>query len=168
MRQTSPALALFVCLAMAACSADEGDTPPDTAAEVASGSADNGEPVIDMSLAESGWLLVGEDGAVYTTMLDPDGRFRDFRNGEPVKSGSWERSDKGDLCFVADGDNPARECWSLGRLRGDNTMRATDANEHTVELRKVAYLGPAADTAADTAEGAAEGASDGGGGEADQ
>ena len=116
-----------------------GDTAPSSepAAEV-----QPEETSTDVTLAESGWLVVGEDGAVYTTMLDSDGTYRDFRNGEEFQSGEWQKRDSDELCFVPSEAGKAGDCWTLGALDQNNTMRATDSEDRTVELRKISYVGP--------------------------
>lgn len=133
---------LLAGLAISAC-APEGDSGGDSSAAAETGSEPEArEATGSLTLAESGWLVVGEDGAVYTTMLDPEGTYRDFRNGEPLQTGEWEKREAGELCFIPSDEGKAGDCWTLGELERDNTVRATDSEDRPVELRKISYVGP--------------------------
>ena len=128
------ATGLLATLALAGC-APEGDSGSDSPSPAQASSPEPAEEERDsITLAESGWLVVGEDGAVYTTMLDPEGSYRDFRNGEPFQSGEWERREAGEVCFSPSEDGKAGDCWTLGELERDNTVRATDSEDRAVEL----------------------------------
>ncbi|SMQ75867.1 hypothetical protein SAMN06297468_3015 [Altererythrobacter xiamenensis] len=136
------ALATPAAFAVSACTPES-----ETGSEAATTSEPSEEaqpeaPQSDLTLAESGWLVVGEDGAVYTTMLDPDGTYRDFRNGEALQSGEWEKRQADEVCFVPSDNGKAGDCWTLGTLERDNTLRATDSEDRAVELRKISYVGP--------------------------
>ena len=145
MRLPSSLLALSVPLplALAACAPDEESGSATTSSNEPPAETQEEEPSSDITLAESGWLVVGEDGAVYTTMLDPDGTYRDFRNGEPLQTGEWEKREAGEVWFIPSEDGKAGDCWTLGALDRDNTVRATSSEDRPVELRKISYVGPA-------------------------
>lgn len=135
------ATALIATIALAACAEEQGTGGEGAPASESTNEA-NSDNGTSLTLAESGWLVVGEDGAVYTTMLDPDGSYRDFRNGDPLQSGEWEKRESGELCFIPSEDGKAGDCWTLGQLERDNTVRATDSEDRPVELRKISYVGP--------------------------
>lgn len=144
MRLAQALLATFASasFALAACAPEGesgGESPSQSEPASEAESQDTGG---SLTLAESGWLVVGEDGAVYTTMLDPDGTYRDFRNGEALQTGEWEKRDSGELCFIPSEDGKAGDCWMLGDLERDNTVRATDSEGRAIELRKISYVGP--------------------------
>ena len=136
------AFAVPAAFALSACT-PESESGEDTAApSEPSEAAQPEETTSDLTLAESGWLVVGEDGAVYTTMLDSDGTYRDFRNGEALQSGEWEKRQADEVCFVPSDNGKAGDCWTLGTLERDNTVRATDSEDRAIELRKISYVGP--------------------------
>lgn len=136
------ALAAPAAFALSACTPESESGGEATAPSEPSEAAQPEETTSDLTLAESGWLVVGEDGAVYTTMLDPDGTYRDFRNGEALQSGEWEKRQADEVCFVPSDNGKAGDCWTLGSLERDNTVRATDSEDRPVELRKISYVGP--------------------------
>ncbi|MEX0341943.1 MAG: hypothetical protein AB3N06_05105, partial [Erythrobacter sp.] len=96
------------------------------------------------------WRAVAADGARYTTFLDPDGTYRDLRNGDHWQTGSWTYS--GDtqgriLCFTPSDENGVELCWEPDRMSGD-TLRAESDSGVTIELERVEYVLPDdADTA---------------------
>lgn len=110
-------------------------------AEAATDATGDGENT--MQLAETGWRIVGQDGAVYTTFLDNDGTYRDLKNGEPFEQGKWERRADGELCYTPDAEDRAGECWTLETPDSDGTMRATSDSDLTIEARQVTYIAPA-------------------------
>lgn len=139
MRQL-PVLAMLIVLAACNPQADGGEITgnPDTsgASPAAPEPAQSGKAPV---LSASGWLVVGEDGLVYTTMLDPDGTYRDFRDGQPLQDGAWRRGNGGNLCFIPAAEDRNGECWTLGRLKANGSMRATSASGRVVVLRRIAY-----------------------------
>jgi len=132
----------FAALALSACSPTEdtgGDVPD--AADPAASPSDEPAPQI---FAATAWRAVAEDGARYTTQLDPDGTYRDLRNGDPWQVGSWTYSDGEQgklLCFTPGDENGIERCWEPERMRGD-TMRATSDSGTTIELERVDYEPP--------------------------
>jgi hypothetical protein len=132
----------FAALALSACSPteDTGGDAPD-AADPAALPSDEPAPQI---FAATAWRAVAEDGARYTTQLDPDGTYRDLRNGDPWQTGSWTYSDGEQgklLCFTPGDENGIERCWEPERVRGD-TMRATSDSGTTIELERVDYEPP--------------------------
>ncbi len=93
------------------------------------------------TFASTAWRAIAEDGARYTTQLDPDGTYRDLRNGDPWQTGSWDYSADDEsnlLCFTPQDENGVERCWRPERMNGD-TMRATSENGTEIELRRVDY-----------------------------
>jgi len=133
---------LTACLIVAACTAPPEEEQASAPAEAGAAEASPAASRSDITLAESAWLVVGVDGTVYTTMLDPDGTYRDFSNGAPLQSGAWQKREDGELCFVPADEARSGECWSLGKLDDSGRLRATSDSGSEVELRRVAYSGP--------------------------
>ena len=157
MRHLSAFIAPLALCALAACSDGSGDlsaegaaagsTIPQEAGDEASGTS------TPMQLAETGWLTVGKDGAVQTTFFDPDGRYRDLRNGEEVAGGRWERRADGRVCFEPDVGLGA--CWETGDEDATGSIIATDTDGTSIALRRVTYIAPPApDADAAESEGA--------------
>lgn len=116
-----------------------------------------------VAMAGTGWLAIGADESVYTTQFDADGTYRDYRNGEFVQQGEWQRREDGRLCFTPADETTLGACWETKGLKDDGTMRALDADGRAIELRRVTYLPPAAreaaegdETGGDGEEGAAD------------
>lgn len=112
-----------------------GDTEAEATAEY--------EEVSMPSMALTAWRVLGEDGAIYTTMFDGDGTYRDFKNGDALQSGSWEERNDGKLCFAPADEDRIGECWEIGMMAGEDTMRVTGDAGKTIELKKVTYIAPA-------------------------
>ena len=141
--------ALGLVLALGACTSGNEDASESAAQSTAETQAEGAapeqpapeetrQPAID--LAGTGWRVLGEEGAVYTTYFDEDGTYRDLRNGEPFRQGTWERRPDEELCFLPDSSEQASTCWTLGPLDENETMIATDANGRDIAVRKAAYL----------------------------
>ncbi|QIQ87276.1 hypothetical protein [Erythrobacter sp.] len=159
-------LFLIAPLLLAACEGAEVLSPADTAtggggdgAEAAAEPQAEEQSSEQVAMAGTGWLAVGADGSVYTTHFDADGTYRDYRNGEFVQQGEWQRREDGRLCFTPADEARLGACWETKGLKDDGTMRARDADGRAIELRRVTYLPPAAEQSAD-AEGEEEGAAD--------
>ena len=105
-------------------------------------------------MAETAWLSVSADGAVYTTFLDPDGRYRDLRDGEIVFAGNWEQNASGRLCFAPDQGKLA--CWSHGSPGLNGEMRATNEEGYAIEVKRITYTPSPEPDAESEAEGAVE------------
>ena len=106
------------------------------------------------------WRTATESGARLATYLDPDGTYRDLRNGDPYGTGSWAYTDgaRGKLlCFTpsAETDNgsedgettePIETCWETSRVR-DGKMVVTGPGGKRVELTSIAYAAAASEEA---------------------
>jgi len=114
-------------------------------------------PVERIAMAETAWLVIGRDGAVYTTQFDGDGTYRDYRNGEFLQSGTWRRREDGLLCFSPAKRDRQGACWETQGLAEDGTMPALDPDGRAIELRRVSYRPPQAgeteETGADDEDG---------------
>ena len=150
---------------LAACSPEspESEAAAGAAMEAAQGdaaSADNGADALDGSdlpddFARTAWRVEDEDGARYTTYLDEGGRYRDFRNGDPWHSGSWEVDADGRLCLepeseTGDAENGAgagggtapRRCWNPEGMDGDGGMIVQSGSGRRVRLQQTEYRAP--------------------------
>ncbi len=117
--------------------ADDGASTPGTATEAGAAQGQSG-PLLDMT--GTGWRVTGEDGSIYTSFLDPDGNYRDFRNGTLWQTGTWERRGDGRLCFTPDDEDRVGECWTNDPPIDDGTMLTTNDAGRTIELLRVTYI----------------------------
>lgn len=147
MRISTSLLTASIAFLLAACSAGSDGTGADTGDAGAGGDAgsdtggeQSGGPV---AVAGTAWLTVGTDGAVQTTFLDAGGRYRDFRNGEPLFEGTWEQRPEGSVCFQP--DNGVGACWELGRPESDGTLIATNGEDRRIEIKRITYTAPPSD-----------------------
>jgi len=147
-------LAITLALALAGCSAPESTIGAQNSQPSAAPTSDSQMSEESLVMSETGWLSVSDDGEVYKTYLDPDGRYRDMRDGAIAFTGAWEQTASGELCF--DPDAGTSTCWSHGSPGLDNTMRAENPVGRAIELRRIAYAPPQ-----QSAEGE-DGAEDGG------
>lgn len=139
---------LAVCASCTAPAEESGEPAADTASPDAAATDEAAGPPEDadrVALANTAWRVQGEDGAIYTTYLDADGTYRDFKNGESLQEGSWEEVSEGRLCFTPADEERTGECWSNERQEKDGTMRTTSDSERTVELRQVTYVAASLD-----------------------
>lgn len=133
--------AFLVCLCVSACApADEGasgagEEEAPEAQDTALASAN--EAVL---VANSAWLSVGEDGSVLTTFLDPDGRYRDGRNGTMTDAGRWEQRPSGEICFIPDAGTG--DCWTAASLQDDGSTIVTGRDGKRVEIKRITYSAP--------------------------
>lgn len=122
----------------------EGEAAADGAAAPDEATKDDAEPSPEeLAMVNTAWRVIGEDGAIYTTFFDPDGHYRDIRNGEPWHDGGWERIDDQRLCFTPSDEALAGACWRLGKHKKNGTMRVTSEEGREVLLQQVTYLAPA-------------------------
>lgn len=129
-------------LALAGCSAQTSPSDSATSPEDAAPSA-SGEPSPqNLEMAQTAWLSVSDDGVVYTTFLDADGRYRDIQGGALAFTGAWEQSAARELCFIP--DEGAGTCWSHGAPGLDGIMRATNSAGRAIALKSIAYTPPPA------------------------
>ncbi len=152
MKTTSHSLlALAPIAVLASCSApsEDGESAdesiPVSPAERAAISVDETSDQKSVALANSAWRLEGEDGAIYTTYLDGDGTYRDFKNGEPFQDGEWQEVTEGRVCFTPSNDERRGECWVNEPQDMNGSMRTTSDSGKTVELRQVTYVAASQD-----------------------
>ena len=96
------------------------------------------------AFSSTAWRAIAEDGARYVTEIDPDGTYRDLRNGDPWQDGAWSYEDGPEakmLCFTPDDENGVERCWQPGRIT-DGTLVATNAAGRRIELEPVDYTLP--------------------------
>lgn len=134
-------LALGACAPPAEDSGDAGATP---AGAIAASPSDPPTRRAPEGFAATAWRAIGEDGARFTTYLDPDGTYRDLRNGDPWQQGSWSYTAGDDprLCYTPDDENAVKRCWTPGAM-SDGTMEATGEDGRRIELERVDYAPPA-------------------------
>lgn len=146
-------LALLSATALAACApAGNGAEGSDTAASGLSvsdqeGEAGQAQPGSLIVFSRTAWLSIGRDGSVYATQLDPDGSYRDFRDGSLWQRGRWQRDEDGSLCFSPAAADGVRTCWRIEPTEREGVIRAEplDAPEtRAIELRRLAWRPPAA------------------------
>ena len=137
-RWKTPAL-VALGLALAGCGADNAAQPDPVTGEV--GGEEESQSSESLKMAGTAWLSVSADGEVFTTYLDPDGRYRDVSGGTVRFAGAWRQTGNGELCFTPDTGEGA--CWDHGAPGLGAVMKATDASGHTIEVRQVAYTPPA-------------------------
>jgi hypothetical protein len=130
---------IAVCLVPACAPGEDGSTATEEAAPDDT-TADNGSAQEALLMADTAWLSVGSDGAVQTTFFDPDGRYRDLRNGQPMDAGTWQQRPDGSICFTP--DTGLGDCWNHGKLEEDGSTVVTSASGKRVEIRQITYAGP--------------------------
>ncbi len=146
MMNRSRMIAPLLMLALGACapSADNSNSavPSSPAAAAMAASTPSADPAPE-GFAATAWRADAENGARYTTYLDPDGTYRDLRNGDPWQRGSWSYTagDEARLCFTPEAEGGVRRCWTPEPL-SDETMAATDAQGRRIELERVEYAPP--------------------------
>jgi len=151
----SLAIAPFLAaLALTGCEADTetGSGVADPASE--SAADDAAEPSEMLVVAETGWLTIGNDGAVQTTFFDPNGRYRDLRNNSQVAAGDWQQRADGSLCFTPDGwpEGAPETCWETGAPESDGSVIATDGAGKSISIKRVTYIAPALGEGQDNSE----------------
>lgn len=143
MRISHPSLAILTALALAGCADNAEDSATansDPAPEAGATPETTPSPDTDITVAESGWLTVGTDGAVQTTFFDPDGRYRDLRNGEPFGEGAWEQRPDGKVCFEPDSGRGA--CWETDQADENGEAKATNGDGKSIVIKQITYLAP--------------------------
>ena len=93
-------------------------------------------------LLRSAWRAEGEEGAIYATYFDEEGRYRDLKNGELSQEGEWEIREDGAICFLPDGDNVRGDCWGMGPADSDGTIIVTHSSGRRIELERIDYKPP--------------------------
>lgn len=143
--KTRTCIALVSVALLAGCSPSETDTanPSITPEAEVMESASSESPPVPDRFEGTAWRADGSDGARYVTFLDTGGRYRDLRNGDPLGEGAWSRGDDGAICFVPDGADGLRRCWSPDRMTAEDRMVVTGgANGNRVELVRADYVAP--------------------------
>ena len=136
--------AAAAALLLAGCSGSSSTALPGagSSAPATAGTTDTSSAPLPSDFTGTAWRVDGTDGARYTTYLDPQGRYRDWRDGQPWATGTWENGSDGSLCFTPDGDNVLRRCWQPDSMTADGTMTATAEDGHQIELTDVDYSPP--------------------------
>ena len=145
--KTSVPLFATCLIALSGCAAQEQDAAENPALAVDSTAeskpeAESFDPAQMPAMSLTGWRVLGEDGAVYTTYFDADGSYRDFKNGEELQSGTWDERNDGQLCFTPAVEHRIGECWKLGMVGSDKIMTPVSDAGKTIELRQVTYIAP--------------------------
>jgi hypothetical protein len=148
------ATVMTVLLAAAACTpadktAGAGDVEMTAQAEEGEESALQDSDVqadLPAEFIRTAWRIVSEDGARYTTYLDEDGRYRDFRNGDPWQEGTWETDSEDRLCFLPEAEGAVLRCWHPDRMQGANRMIASSDNGQRIRLDRADYSPPEDET----------------------
>ena len=91
-------------------------------------------------MASTAWLTVGTDGAVQTTLIDAEGRYRDMRNGELFGEGTWQQRPNGTICFEP--ETGVGACWETETTGDDGTLKAVNGDDRRIELKRVTYTPP--------------------------
>lgn len=164
----SASLALILC----ACSVNDGPSSGETEGaatgegEISESTANGGSarmrggnvandlpppppPFDPVEMAETAWAANDPDGVVYTTFIDPDGGYRDFRDGEKYQIGSWDMPGSNRLCYRPDNaaagtgeDERGRTCWTVRPPGRDGVMIAVNSDGRKVTVRRVEYVVP--------------------------
>ncbi|MEZ5680737.1 MAG: hypothetical protein R3E14_05515 [Erythrobacter sp.] len=134
-------LGTSLALLVLACSPAEEPVAVATGSDEAAGSEASGERAAPEVFAGTAWRAVSEDGARYTTYLDPDGTYRDLRNGDEWQTGTWRYDVEAGalLCFAPEAEDGVESCWKPGKMHGDK-LDATDSGGRRIELHKVEYM----------------------------
>lgn len=101
-------------------------------------------PPLPDEFSRTAWRTRDESGAQYTTFLDPAGRYRDMRNGDPWREGAWKYDSEDRICFTPDGENSLGQCWNPERMDDGGRMIVTSASGRRVRLESVEYRRPEA------------------------
>ena len=102
-------------------------------------------PLEPIEMAETAWAANDNDGAIYTTFIDPDGAYRDFRDGRPHQIGSWDMPGENRLCFQPDNapqGDAGRTCWTVRPPGEDGAMIAIGKDSMRVTIRQIEYVAP--------------------------
>lgn len=102
-------------------------------------------PAEPIEMAGTAWAANDNDGAIYTTFIDADGAYRDFRDGRPHQIGAWDMPGNNRLCFLPD-NAPAgdadRSCWTVSLPADDGAMVAIGSGNREVTIRQIEYVAP--------------------------
>lgn len=112
-------------------------------------------PPLPNEFSRTAWRARDESGALYTTFLDPAGRYRDLRNGDPWQQGAWEYDEENRICFTPDAGASLGQCWHPERMDEGGRMLVTSASGRRVRLESVEYRRP--ETPAESETGSEDG-----------
>jgi hypothetical protein len=107
-------------------------------------------PPLPNEFSRTAWRARDESGALYTTFLDPGGRYRDLRNGDLWQQGAWEYDEEDRICFTPDAEDSLDQCWRPERMDESGRMIATSDSGRRVQLESVEYRRPEPPVEADT------------------
>jgi len=99
-------------------------------------------PALPNEFSRTAWRVRGEEGALYTTFLDPGGRYRDLRNGDPWQKGAWEYDAQERICFTPDAESSLGQCWRPERMDPSGQMIVTSSSGRRVRLESAEYRPP--------------------------
>lgn len=146
-------LALLAACADNPSEEDAAPAPENTAEAAAAPTSTLPPPSEPVEMAGTAWAANDNDGAVYTTFIDPDGTYRDFRDGEIWQIGSWDKPGGNRICYRPDNSgedaDDARLCWTVRPPGRDGVMTAVDEDGREVVVRQVEYSEPSEDTASE-------------------
>lgn len=109
-------------------------------------------PPLPNEFSRTAWRADDESGAQYSTFLDPAGRYRDLRNGDPWQVGAWEYDDEDRICFTPDAEGALGQCWNPERMDDGGRMIVTSASGRRVRLESIEYRRPDAQVEADAGD----------------
>jgi len=147
------AIAILVGFALLGACSDGSDqsptfeTPQQTVAKGGSAKATPTPepPPLPNEFSRTAWRARDGSGALYTTFLDPGGRYRDLRNGDPWQQGAWEYDEEDRLCFTPDAEESLGQCWRPERMDQSGDMIVTSSSGRRVRLDSVEYRAPTQD-----------------------
>ncbi|WP_145916830.1 hypothetical protein [Erythrobacter sp. QSSC1-22B] len=121
-------------------------------------------PPLPNEFSRTAWRARDGSGALFTTFLDPGGRYRDMRNGDPWQQGVWEYDAQDRICFTPDAEDSLDQCWRPERMDEGGHMIVTSGSGRRVQLESVEYRRPEppvesetdGEDGEETADGAAE------------
>lgn len=144
-----PALLLLLVGCKEAAPVSQPQTLEEKVAEgagITEGEGDQTTPLPE-EFAQTGWRVRDDEGAIYTTFLDDEGRYRDVRNGDPWQEGAWDFDEDQRLCFSPDDENGSEVCWRPDRMDDPDHMIVTSQSGKRVKLERVDYSPPDTDEA---------------------
>lgn len=144
----SGAMGLAALVAIAGCTpADDAAAPANPASQTEPAPQESPRALqIPDSFEGTAWRVAGADGGRYVTFLDAEGRYRDLKDGEPFHTGAWDRRADGSICFLPDGAETQRRCWTPDRMTDDGRMVVVGGEEGArVELEPGDYEAPSSE-----------------------
>ena len=141
--------ALLLATVLSGCAAG-GDTPAEpaeTATPQDAAASDPADTPLPDDYAGTAWQVSDADGARYITHLDPDGTYRDLRNGDPLQQGTWSVDAEDRICFSApfaqDEDATDAEgletCWRPHHMAGEGELLLHGQSGRRIMATRVEY-----------------------------